>query len=57
MCSHTSIIIIGVIYLQIYQCRKLLFELESVSFDEDTPTKKPLNWKKACGSILIQSVS
>ena len=47
----------SVSYTQIYQCRKLLFELASAEFGEETPTSKPSNWKKACASILTPTVS
>jgi hypothetical protein len=34
-----------------------MYELSSTPREDQTPSKKPLGWKKACSSILTQSVS
>ena len=49
-CIHIS-------YPHIHQYRELLYELAFVGMNEETPAKKSSNWKRACASILIQTVN
>ena len=42
---------------QIFQCRKLLYEMSGLTEDQDPPVMKPDGWKKACASVLALTVS
>ena len=44
-------------FIQIVQCRKLLYELSGQREQEDPQSTKPDGWKKACAAILALSVS
>ena len=44
-------------FTQVVQCRKLLYELSGRLEHEEPPSTKPDGWKKACGAVLVLTVS
>ena len=44
-------------FMQVVQCRKLLYELSGHSEQEEPPSTKPDGWKKACAAVLALTVS
>lgn len=45
------------VYIQVVQCRKLLYEMANISSGSDPPDTKPDGWKKACAAVLALTVS
>lgn len=44
-------------FMQVVQCRKLLYEISGISEQEEPPVITPDGWKKACASVLALTVS
>lgn len=44
-------------FLQIVQCREILYTLGNLAEQEEPPTVKPDQWKKMCASVLALKVS
>ena len=44
------------VFLKVLQCRKLLFEMSHISYEEIDPPERPSGWKKTCSLLLTQKV-
>jgi len=51
-----TMLIIIFFFLKVLQCRKLLFEMSHVPYEETDPPERPSGWKKTCSLLLTQKV-